>query len=397
MVWAFDGDGHVEESEETYSDKYWDAPELRDRRPVVVENPETGFLTWLIDDRAFPLRYGPGTRFGATPASKNGVPSALQRMKFKDSLESTELRSAEPRLKTMDEEHIAVSVNYPTMLFSWPHTYDPALGAAIVRSYNNWIADKSSQAPDRLKWVTAIDALDPQEAAREIKRTKEMGSVGVMITGMFGDKQVDHASMEPIWAAAAEAGLPVGVHLGFCCPGLDDLFDNVRDNATVSAVFTVMLGFHSVLTGGVLDRYPDLKVVFLEAGCEWVPFMSDRVTTRIEASHSRPALAAQAGDTPNIGESAYTAKLLPEEYVKRGQVYFGFEVEDEMLPYVVNKFGDECWMWASDIPHADRRLEAVDYLMARDDLSEETKRKLLVDNGARFYGLSVPEQTAAAG
>jgi len=41
----------------------------------------------------------------------------------------------------------------------------------------------------------------------------------------------------------------------------------------------------------------------------------------------------------------------------------------------------------SDIPHGDRLHGAVDVFLNRTDLSEATKRKLLVDNTARFYGL----------
>ena len=85
-----------------------------------------------------------------------------------DTVESAELRSAAIRLQQLDGENIDVQINYPTMFLSYPITYDPALGTALTRSYNNWIADVSSQAPDRLKWVTAIDPQDPKEAAKEV-------------------------------------------------------------------------------------------------------------------------------------------------------------------------------------------------------------------------------------
>lgn len=53
------------------------------------------------------------------------------------------------------------------------------------------------------------------------------------------------------------------------------------------------------------------------------------------------------------------------------------------------EFGDECWLYGSDIPHGDRLYGAVDVFPQRKDVSEESKRKLLVDNTARFYGLEV--------
>ena len=56
---GWDADGHVYESEVTFSDKYWD-PELRDRRPTVIEAADGPFsFSWLIDGRVFPVRSGP--------------------------------------------------------------------------------------------------------------------------------------------------------------------------------------------------------------------------------------------------------------------------------------------------------------------------------------------------
>ena len=71
----------------------------------------------------------------------------------------------------------------------------------------------------------------------------------------------------------------------------------------------------------------------------------------------------------------------------RGQIYFGFEVDEKLLPFAIEEFGDQCWVYGSDIPPGDRHCGAVDVFLKRDDISEESKQKLLVDNTARFYGL----------
>ena len=73
--------------------------------------------------------------------------------------------------------------------------------------------------------------------------------------------------------------------------------------------------------------------------------------------------------------------------LQREQNYFGFEVDEKLLPFAIEEFGDQCWVYGSDIPHGDRLYGAVDVFLKRDDISEESKRKLLVDNTARFYGL----------
>ena len=378
---AWDADGHVYESEQTFSDAYWD-PALADRRPVVIET-SPGRISWMIDGRAFPVSSGPNQALGGTPASKGGVAVRTPANLELNPIESSELRSAEARVAHNERERIEVQVNYPTMLLTWPIAHDPRLGAAIARAYNSWMADLSSQAPDRLKWVTVVDPADPPAAVREIERTSELGSSGVMLLGMVGEKHLDDPTLEPIWAAAAELGLPVSIHVGFCCPPLGNLYTTSNDTMVVPFAFTVLMAFQRIVSTGLLDRYPRLRVGFLEAGCSWVDFMVERITERLEGP-----LGRRRG-------REYSSELLPAEYIARGQLAFGFEVEEGQLPYVVDRYGADCLLYASDIPHVHRVLDSVDVLEQRPDLSVKVKRKLLVDNTARFYGLD-PVSSGAA-
>ena len=87
------------------------------------------------------------------------------------------------------------------------------------------------------------------------------------------------------------------------------------------------------------------------------------------------------------GLQGYKGKHLPKEYIERREIYFGFEVDEKLLPFAIEEFGDQCWVYGSDIPHGDRLYGAVDVFLKRDDISEESKRKLLGDNTVRFYGL----------
>ena len=381
---AWDSDGHVYESEATFSDAYWD-PALKDRRPIVVELAN-GRLSWMIDGRAFPISSGPNQGLGGTPASKGGVPARLSPRTGPNTVESSELRSAAARLAQLDQEGLHLQVNYPTMLLTWPLAYDPVLGAAIARSYNSWIADISSQAPDRLKWVTIIDPSNPAEAAREIERTKGLGSSGVMLLGMAGTTHLDDPSMEPIWDAAASTGLPIGVHVGFCCPPLGGLYTTSNDSIVVPFAFTVLMGFQRIVSTGLLDRYPGLRVGFLEAGCSWVDFMVERITERLEI-----------GPPGRRGGPEYSSELLPAEYIARGPLFFGFEVEEGQLAYFVDRYGADPLLYASDMPHVHRMLDSVASLEQRGDISAETKRKLLVDNTARFYGLPISQGVGPQG
>ena len=391
MLIGWDADGHVHESEATFSDRYLD-PEFRARRPVVVETGVPDDWVWVVDEKVYPRSSGPGGGHGGPKVgSRNGVISPrYQATKPFDPVESTEFHSAAARLKQMDQEHIAVQVNYPTMFLGWPLAQDPALGGALARSYNNWMADISGQAPDRLMWVTVIEPGDPKESAKEIERTKEMGSVGVMLLGMVGNKHIDDPSMEPIWAAAAEAELPVALHVGFCCPALGDLYGR-GDTLVVPFAMTVLMGFQRVVSTGLLDRYPKLQVGFLEAGCGWVAYMVDRINEYSGKPGTRLTSPRVATGGRGFVSGSYTSELLPSEYIQSGRLYFGFEADEEGLPYFINEFGSDCLLYASDIPHFDRLVDATALFQERTDLSDETKRKALIDNVARFYGLTIPK------
>ena len=44
----------------------------------------------------------------------------------------------------------------------------------------------------------------------------------------------------------------------------------------------------------------------------------------------------------------YTGKHWPKEYIERGQIYFGFEVDEKLLPFAIEEFGDQCWVYGSE-------------------------------------------------
>ena len=85
----------------------------------------------------------------------------------------------------------------------------------------------------------------------------------------------------------------------------------------------------------------------------------------------------------------YVGQRSPYEYARGEQVYFGFEVDDQLLPFVVDLIGEDHFMFASDIPHSDREYDAAGDLMKREDVGESAKRKLLAENAARSTICSV--------
>lgn len=370
---VLDADAHVEESLATFADPWWDAA-YAVQRPYVV--PRGADAAWVIEDRLLPKLHGSGVQFFLSPASIDGRPTAASVRKAErngDVLGSAELSDVDARLQQMDAEGLHLQVLYPTLFLAHPLAEDVGLGNALARSYNSWLAAVCGRRPDRLKWVCVVNLDDVAGACAELRRCRrELGAVGVMILGTAGDRKLDHPTIEPFWAEAEALDLAVAVHIGWPSPSLQRIFDSIYDSQTVALYTSLFIGFVDIVAGGVLDRHPRLRVAFLEAGTDWLPFWLGRM------AHRAGEVGAYYG---------YAARRQPREYLRGGQLYFGCEIDDQLLPQMAELVGPEYLLFASDIPHADREKNAAAELLARPDLPSATKQLILGENTARFYGL----------
>ena len=372
---VIDADGHVEESPVTFSDHYLD-PAFRSQRPRVIGMD--GMAYWVIDEQLFPRRVGRGCHNLGTPVSYDGQ-RATHSLGKPDSPESMELTDIKARLQAMDEEDIAVQVIYPTLFLAYPLSSNPTLVTALCSSYNRWLGDRLS-GNERLKWAAVVNLDDIPAAAREVHEVKRLGAAAVMVLGTAGDNLLDHTTLFPLYEAVADEGLVLGVHVGWASPAINNLYTHIYPSGVIAFHMPVLMAFTALISGGVLDRFPSLRVVFLEAGCMWVPFMLDRLNHRFV--NQGKSLAKF------IPETAPRESLPPLEYVKQGNLYFSAEVEDFLLPQVMELVGEGQIVFGSDMPHGDRERYAGRLLRERKDISESAKQSILEKNPSRLYGLT---------
>ena len=152
---------------------------------------------------------------------------------------------------------------------------------------------------------------------------------------------------------------------------------------------SVVRGFKTVCGSGLLDRYPDVTVSFLETGCTWVDFAVEVMDFTLDSIRERIKHEALRAEHAPIIERGLP-KMTPIEYIKAGRIFIGFEVDDDLLPYMVNKYGTDCWVYASDIPHAHRIPDSPKHVLNRTDISDEVKSRILWEGTARLYGLESP-------
>jgi uncharacterized protein len=364
---VIDSDSHVMETEETWA---FLEPEFQSRRPQVVHAPDAPQGSpvdafWLVDGQIQPRLLGPGARFTGTPIS-----STFARTK-RYSQASQCLSDVNARLRDMDAVGWDVQVIFPTV-FLVSLAEDPRLEAALMRSYNTWISGIVAQAPERLKWMAVLPLRAPEQAVAEVRAAHERGAVGVAVYGTAGARMLHEPEFDPVWAEAERLELPVGVHTGWSHPGLTESGTSFLPGIVVGFTLPVLLGFLSFTAGGILDRFPGLRVGFFEAGADWLPYWVQRmdqywtVATWAAPGHPRSQRA-------------------PSEYLTTGRVYLTCEGEERLLPQVLELAGEDYVMVSGDMPHVEARENVVEEIRERTDVTEATKAKLLGANAARFF------------
>ncbi len=377
-----DADSHVYEVKETWD---WLPDKFRDRRPVPITLPpgEAPYMGvdnsfWLVDGKAVQWTWGPGT-------VQIGCPLTSVHAGMKEfSIGNQSLMDVPARLADLDRAGVDVQVIYPTLLFV-PLTDDDEFQVALEVSYNHWIAERCREAPDRLKWAASLPLRDPEAAVKEIYRVKREGAVSAMCYGTVGDLMLHDRRFDRVWAAAQECDLPVAVHVGWPGP-LRQLCNEHSSSLNVSFTLPLLIGFYAFAGGGILDRHPELRVVFLEGGAGWIPWYLERM------NHYYPVAEFFRS---SFGLEPITAHE-PEAYIDR--IYTTCEAGERLLPQVIDYLGETNIMVSEDMPHLEAREGSGDDLAGRTDISERQRARILHDNPARFYGITVatPEAGAAS-
>lgn len=361
-----DADAHVEESDEMW--KLLD-PAFASRRPIPMPLPEDTWFGrynafWLIDGEIFPKINGRVYfTFGTPPISQVALSKAV-------GIPSQTLTDVSRRLKDLDTMGIDIQVVFPT-LFLAPVCEDVAYEGALCRAYNDFMGAASQKSGGRIRWAAVLPVRDARRAADEIARVKSQGAVTVVLLSFVWDFPLDSRQFYPFYEECAARDFPISVHLGWGSPSINRLFDSRSQTRYTSSANSVplLMSFNSMTAGGVLDEIPGLRVSFLEIGSEWVSYSTTFGNRRRRAGEGR-------------------AKKPLEDYFREGQIYVSCE-PDEDLSYVMKRIGSDCLMLATDYPHEDPMAESnlLTDLSKRDDLSDEEKKKILLDNPARFYGL----------
>jgi predicted TIM-barrel fold metal-dependent hydrolase len=282
---------------------------------------------------------------------------------------------AEQRLADMALDGVVAEVIYPTFGLFIDMVPDPALALACARVYNDWLAEAFLDRPDVFVPSAVVPVRDVPTATAELKRVAALGFRSALIpTTPPPGTPYNLPSFDPLWAVAAEAGIPLSLHTG---TGALPSHEKGPGGAVINYAKVGLLSAETLCyfaASGVLERFPALRMVFVETGAGWLAYCCERLDEAFEEHEQwvKPKLAE-----------------LPSHYVKT-QCFVTLGAD--RAPLLAREVtGIEPLLWASDYPHPEGTFPHSQETVARifDGLSEDEIYAVSCGNAARLYGLDV--------
>jgi predicted TIM-barrel fold metal-dependent hydrolase len=371
---VIDSDGHVLEPRTFWQD-YID-PQFRDRAPKLITD-DKGKDRFLVEGKLL----GPPAGLGLIGAI--GVRECINgkwhhAKEVPIGMEYTEGRKGgfdpHARIPDMDLDGIDAAFLYPSLGLFAGAIEDPQLAAAASRAYNRWLAEYCSPYPDRLFGVAMLPMQSIELAIEEMRYARnELGMrAGFLRPNPYNNRMLGDPEYDIFWAEAQALDFSIGIHEGTGgMPAVGvDRFKSFGARHMVSHTMEMMLAALSIIWGGVCERFPTVRIGFLESGGGWMAPWLDRMDRHFE-------------DKALFNDSPLT--MPPSEYFKR-QCWISYEPVEGNLTYLVDYVGPHKILWATDYPHPDGFFPGAPVQIA-EKLPESQRRTVLAESAMQFYNL----------
>ena len=380
-VKVVDADTHLTERHDLWTKR---APAaFKDRVPHVTR--VDGLATWVVEDDVVLGRAGAGG-----VVDMHGVKGRSFEGLYEWEIEQAHAAAYDPiaRMQLLDETGIWAQVIFPGVVGLGGQALaeivrDVQLRMLCVEIFNDASAELQAESGDRLLPMAILPAWDVNACVAETKRAAALGLRGVNLTSDpqdLGAPDLASRAWDPLWDACSSLSMPVHFHIGASLTTMSYFGTypwESHDDDTKLAIGGTLLFIGNarvvvnIICSGMLDRFPELKIVSVESGTGWIPFILEALD--YEMDENAPAAKARLS-------------LLPSDYFRR-QIYATTWFEQRNLASLIESVGEDNIMFETDFPHptclypdplrtAERNMRA---------LSPSVRRKILGDNGMKLY------------
>jgi predicted TIM-barrel fold metal-dependent hydrolase len=276
-------------------------------------------------------------------------------------------------------------------LRDWEHSGDLELAIGAARAHNRGMVEFCS-IDSRLLPSCYVPLADLDVAGRLAAEAIEMGAAALLVaSGCPPGHSPSHVGLDPVWAAASEAGIPIVFHVG----GTGDLIDPnyLRNGRPVPPDFHGgEENFRSVdymgipgppaqtlatmIFDGVLERFPALRIGVIEQGAVWVPSWMRQMESAIDAFGRHE-------------ERLQALSLRPSEYVRRQVRFTPYPTED--VGWIIAQAGPDVCLFSSDYPHVEGGRRPIErFERSLDGTDDAARRAFYHDNFVDLMGTALP-------
>ena len=382
-VKVVDADSHLTESHDLWTKR---APAgYEDRVPRVEEMD--GRPTWVVD--------GATLGFAGGVIDRQGKKFPFQESMVVWGIDRIHQAAFDPkaRIEVLDDSGIWAQVLFPNSIGLGGQglsqaVKDPVLRRLCIEIYNDAMAELQAESGNRLLPMPVLPAWDVDESVREAERVAALGARGVNLTSDpqdMGAPDLANRAWDPLWDVCDDLKLPVHFHIGASLTAMNfygNYFWPSQDEYIKPAIGGTLLSIGNarvvvnVILCGMLDRHPGLKLVSVESGIGWVPFILEAMDYEV---------------FENAPEQAGELSRMPSDYFKdHWYATFWFERNrGGNLQALVDSVGEDNILFETDFPHPTclypKPLDTVAEKMAT--LTASARRKILGENAAKLYRL----------
>ncbi len=287
----------------------------------------------------------------------------------------------------LQDLELKATVLYPTAGLAYGRIVNRDWAIGVTRAYNDWLYHTYLEGDSRFRGMALIPLQEPSSAVAELRyAVNELGMCGAMLPSTGLAEPLGAKQYWPVYEEAERLGCAIAIHGG---SHQDIGLDHLNVHAGVHALghpFGILVSLASIVFNGVFDKFPGVRIGFLEAGAAWLLMAMERFHSSYSTHVADDPRHELLQLRPREKVSDYIARQIAE-----GRMYVGIEGDERFLAPAIQAVGNSPFFYSSDFPHEvnnETCKEEIEELLENDDLTQADKEAILRRNAERFYRLS---------